>query len=170
MDKTWLSAVSDHLLSSFQYVQDNHRELFSHALCRSYLRLLQSGGDYVNPSVLRAVGTLVSSLSIDARRLLADWGLWPLLVALLGHRDSNVVLSTSETLKSLSAKPSTERYADFLEANIFEELIKRLPRPELINLELPVVTDGESPWTDFTALDTTWSVFFRFPSAPKFLL
>jgi hypothetical protein len=64
---------------------------------------------------------------------------------------------------TLAHQSSGGDYAAFLKNQFFEELMQRLPRPDEVAMELPLIADAESPSTDFTSLGTTWFFcFFRF--------
>jgi hypothetical protein len=88
--------------------------------------------------------------------VLKGQGLWRILFALLGHSNVDVVKSTGSAMKMLGKRSRAANYADFLETHFFEDLIQRLPRPELITVEVPLPAEDALPSTNFSALGTTW--------------
>jgi hypothetical protein len=170
LDDALRHKLTEYLAATFGNDFAVPKEIFSYVPYLSLFQLLCCGGDYVTVSIVNVMQRVLGQLGSEKIFALKDQGLWRILFAVLGHSCLDVFESTSAVMAVLAGRSYGWDYADFLENNYFEELIKRLPHPELVTAELLLPPDAVCPPTDFTALGMAWSAFFLFLSADGFLL
>jgi hypothetical protein len=156
LDNVLRRNLTDYLAITFRNDCPIPNEPFSYVPCRSLLRLLCCGGDYVTPSILNVMQRVLLQVGSEKLCAVKVEGLWHILIALLGHSSADVVESTSGVMLMLAQRSWGNDYAEFLENHFFEELIQRLPSPELTTVEVPLPAEDALPSTNFTALGTTW--------------
>jgi hypothetical protein len=70
---------------------------------------------------------LAEQFSVEQKRTLSDFGVWPVLIALLNSRSDIVVRAAANLMVHLSTNRDGEDYNRFIEEGLFEELAKNLP-------------------------------------------
>jgi hypothetical protein len=108
---------------------DRTRQLFSLFLNRSFLRILCCGGAIVTDSIVDAYSKCVQTFSVEQKRMIADSGAWPILIALLRHENASVVNAASEAMQDLAGDCDGEDYARFIEEDLFGQILKNIPSP-----------------------------------------
>jgi hypothetical protein len=156
-DQWLLPLVCQFISMTLEDNPEQTSQLFSISLNRAFLRLFQCNITIVTDIILNAYSAIVCGLSVGQKRIIANSGVWPALMAYLNHLDSKIVLLAELAMTELVKDRAGEDYASFIEGNYFEELVRKYPPPPVrVTLEIPFVTHSEYKSEDFEGLGCTW--------------
>jgi hypothetical protein len=142
---------------ALEYNPDRTCQLFSISLNGAFFRRLRCGGTLVTPAVIKGYHIIFRGLSVTEKRIIADSGAWPALISLLDHRSCDVVEGAGWAMGRVTEGRAGEDYAQFVEGNFFDELLKKIPpHPVRATVKIPFVEYTECVSEDFEGLGCIW--------------
>jgi hypothetical protein len=155
--KSSSSMLAQYLIASLKSIHSRTRLLFSLSLNRSFVRIMCCGGSLVTGSLVSAYSALIFSASVEQKRIVAESGAWPILIALLPHESAEVVKFACMAMRHLLHDRDGEDYGVFIENGLFDELVKLFPRPpEPVTVDIHFAPETECHSEGFAAVGCTW--------------
>jgi hypothetical protein len=138
-DQSILSIVFNYISVTLTREPHGTYLLFSVTLNHAILRVMRCA-DTLDPlPVVPGYCAVARAVSTSQARIVADSGVWPILIPLLGHKTSAVWDPVVQTISSLCAERDGEDYAMFIENDFFDRVLK-MPSIRITSLAPMLIT------------------------------
>jgi hypothetical protein len=126
-DESFCSTIFGYFATSLEGHWTRTRQLFSMSLNRPFLRILRCSGSFASTDVVYSYSIAITGLTIEQKRLVANSGVLPVLIALVSHKIDRVVNYLLRIMTGLGAGRDGEDYALFVETALFDRIMQNLP-------------------------------------------